>query len=91
MTAFARMLKERDLFEKVGPIATRHGCAVDELAGPARHKHIVAARRDVAGYLSRELGWSTTSIGKLLGRDHTTILNLLGRVGVRGRAPAEAT
>jgi hypothetical protein len=49
-----------------------------ELIGSGRSRKFIAARAVVARVL-RNRGWSTSQIGKVLRRDHTTILHLLDR------------
>ena len=54
---------------------------------PSRHRKHVQARRDVARAL-RECGWSYPRIGNAIGRNHASVLILLG-AGKRGRAREE--
>lgn len=74
---FREQLLERDLLEPLERIARKHGCTVEELPGRKLQRHYVAARRDAALHLSEELGWSSTAIGSLLDRDHSSILSML--------------
>jgi chromosomal replication initiator protein len=56
-------------------VARYFGIKADDLKGKARHKHIVGPRQ-VAMYLLREDGHlSTPEVGRLLNRDHTTVLH----------------
>ncbi len=56
-------------------VARYFGVRVDDLKGKARHKEIVVPRQ-VAMYLLRADGrLSTPDIGRLLNRDHTTVLH----------------
>lgn len=64
------------------------------MRGAGRNAEFVAARRYVVERLRDELGLSYPHIGKLLGRDHTTIMNLYetrqqwrGWLQVRGLSP----
>jgi len=55
-------------------VARYFGIKADDLKGKARHKQIVGPRQ-VAMYLLREDGHlSTPEVGRLLNRDHTTVL-----------------
>ncbi|MBV8716612.1 MAG: chromosomal replication initiator protein DnaA [Chloroflexi bacterium] len=52
-----------------------YGVNSDELKGKSRHKHVVGPRQ-IAMYLLREdAHLSTPDIGRLLNRDHTTVLH----------------
>jgi chromosomal replication initiator protein len=56
------------------------GVKADDLKGKARHKHIVVPRQ-IAMYLLREdAHLSTPEVGRLLNRDHTTVLHGLKQV-----------
>ena len=56
--------------------AERHGVTVAEMLSPSRASHLVEARRDLA-FALRARAWSYPRIGKLMKRDHTTIMALL--------------
>jgi chromosomal replication initiator protein len=57
-----------------------YGVNSDELKGRARHKQIVGPRQ-IAMYLLREdAHLSTPDIGRLMNRDHTTVLHALKQV-----------
>ncbi len=61
-------------------VARYFGVKADDLKGKARHKQIVGPRQ-VAMYLLREDGQlSTPEVGRLLNRDHTTVLHGLKQV-----------
>lgn len=60
----------------VAEVAARHGVTADEILGRSRERHIVAARTDVCRVL-RAQKWSLPSIGKALGRHHTSVMSLL--------------
>lgn len=53
-----------------------------------RFAHIVKARRAVCVRL-KELGWSYPAIGVVMGRDHTTIMALVGAKKRRPTKPVE--
>lgn len=56
--------------------ALAHGCTVAMILGPRRDAWIIEARRAVIAKL-RGMGWSQPRIGRLLRRDHTTIMHHL--------------
>jgi chromosomal replication initiation ATPase DnaA len=51
------------------------GYTVEAIRAPRRTAHVLRARRFVAMSLRRE-GLSYPEIGKLIGRDHTSVMNL---------------
>lgn len=58
-------------------IARAHGVRSEDVLGPSRHPHLVAARRDLYAAL-RAKGWSYPAIGAFVGgRDHTTVMYAL--------------
>jgi chromosomal replication initiation ATPase DnaA len=65
----------------MGRVAKAHGFRVSDIRLHNRHRKVVAARRAVAAALDAH-GLSSTEIGDVLYRDHSTVLNLLGRTGV---------
>jgi chromosomal replication initiator protein len=61
-------------------VARYYGINADDLKGRSRHKHIVGPRQ-IAMYLLREDGHlSTPEVGRLLNRDHTTVLHGMKQV-----------
>lgn len=54
------------------------GIELDDLLGPRRYKSLIKARR-VAAIALRILDYSYPQIGMMLGRDHTSIINLVNR------------
>lgn len=85
-----RLIETRDIAPVVPPAWTRINRIMTvvaimfnttrvELAGRVKKRILVAARMYAAVRLSRELGLSTSHIGRILGRDHSTISNLLSR------------
>lgn len=75
---------ENSTTESIGSIliaaANKFGLTVAEIKGVSRKRKIVEARREVIFKLKNDLKMGVTDIGRLLGRDHTTILNALGKV-----------
>ena len=55
-----------------------------ELTGRSRFRDYVDARMRVAVILNRDRGWSLPRIGKLLNRDHTSIVHLLRKAEAMG-------
>lgn len=54
-------------------VAAQHGLTVDEIIGPSRYAHLIAARRDVVARLQGR--YSLALIGRWMGnRDHSTII-----------------
>jgi hypothetical protein len=58
----------------INEVLDRSGVSRDELFGRSRHR-IVTEVRQSAMFQLRELGYSYSSIGRFLNRDHTTILS----------------
>ena len=61
----------------------RHACqefniTIRQMRGPSREAWLVDARQEAAFRMHHE-GASTTRIGSMLNRDHTSIMNLLRR------------
>lgn len=54
-------------------IANEHGVTIEAMLGPARHKTVAAARHALMCNL-RIRGYSYPEIGRLVGRDHTTVI-----------------
>lgn len=63
----------------VSAIAQRHGYTVEDILGPSRRKHLVHVRR-LCVLMLRRKNYSTTEIGRVLGRDHSTIVHALNKV-----------
>ena len=57
-----------------------YGVNPDELKGKSRHKQIVVPRQMAMFLLREEAHLSTPDIGRLLNRDHTTVLHALKQV-----------
>lgn len=70
-----------------GPWALRnaaqaYGVSERDITGPGRTRHVCQARYAVMSALD-DCGWSSVRIGKLLNRDHTTVLHGLNRLTKR--------
>lgn len=60
-------------------IGAAHGVTVHEILGSDRRAAVVDARYDTIRRVKEENpAWTTTQLGKLFGRDHTTICYALG-------------
>lgn len=64
--------REKNLAE-IGEIAYKYGFTVEDMIGTRRFKKMVAVRRECIGML-RAKGYSTTEIGRIMNRDHSTIV-----------------
>ena len=61
---------------QVEAIAKAHCFTLEDILGPRKFKPLVAVRRKCAVML-REKGHTMTEIGRILRRDHTTIVHAL--------------
>ena len=68
---------------EVEQIVRAAGVTVEQMRGRGKGRELVEVRRIVAAYLRRR-GCSLPEIGRVLNRDHTSVLNLL-------RTPARVT
>lgn len=59
----------------VREVCETHDVTRDEIFKKNRSKKLVMARGVIYDRIRKELGWSYPKIGKLFGRDHTTILH----------------
>lgn len=63
--------------ELIAVTLKRHGIGIKDFLGPRKWTHLVACRIDVATQL-RARGHSYSDIGRWIGRDHASVMNLLG-------------
>ena len=63
---------------KIAQICERRGVTVDELMGRSRYKRVCSARKEAYAML-REEKLSYPTIGKMFGRDHTTVIDGIQR------------
>jgi chromosomal replication initiation ATPase DnaA len=61
----------------IAEVAARHQTTAAAVLGESRARYVVDARREIAMHLHGQ-GLSSVQIGRLMNRDHTSILNLLG-------------
>lgn len=59
----------------VAQVAKRHGVTVAEIMGKSRQRHIAAARQDAMRQMLLEFGDAAAAVGRMFGRDHTTVLH----------------
>ena len=78
---YVRTPRERTL-SVIRTIAVRHGCTAQEILGPCKLRHLVEARWECIA-LFRKRGMSTSEIGRLMNRDHTTIIHALQKMSMR--------
>lgn len=67
--------REQNLAD-IQAIAQEHKFTVDDILGKRRFKPLVKVRRKCVVML-REKGYSTTEIGRIMNRDHSTIVTSL--------------
>jgi chromosomal replication initiation ATPase DnaA len=64
--------------EILAEVAQLHGTTVQGVTGRAKVQKVIAARKDAAARLRRR-GLTLSQVGMALGgRDHSTVINLLG-------------
>jgi chromosomal replication initiation ATPase DnaA len=78
------VLHARGLLEKAKSFARYYGIPLKEIVGPSRFHSVIAVRNEVC-VLLRESGLTYIAIGRLLSKDHTTIINAVVR-GTEARA-----
>jgi chromosomal replication initiation ATPase DnaA len=64
--------------EAIDEIAREHGYTIDDVLGPLRRKKLVEVRLHCILML-RGKGFSTTEIGRVMNRCHTTIVHALNK------------
>jgi len=67
--------KQATLIE-IEAIAKKYGFTAEDILGKKRYKMLVKVRRKCVVML-REKGYSTTEIGRIMQRDHSTIVHSL--------------
>jgi predicted transcriptional regulator len=74
-----RALSPRQVIERdVLAILEEAGVVPREFESRMRERRVVRARAMVARYL-RARGWSYPRIGKFMGRDHSTVMSVIGK------------
>lgn len=69
-------LDERDLLDLCADLARQHGATVDEVLSPSRSPRVSHARQAIWYALRHhsERRYSYPDLGRLFGRDHSTII-----------------
>jgi chromosomal replication initiation ATPase DnaA len=63
----------------IDAIAQEHGYTVEDILGKSRTKHLVAVRR-LCILMLREKNYSTTEIGRVMDRDHSSAADARARI-----------
>ncbi len=71
-------LARRDLLEVASRVALRHHITIGEMVGDGRERPVAWARQALWCELFGYGHWSYVALGRLFGRDHTTVM-----IGVR--------
>lgn len=69
-------LADRGLLEDFTHIAQNHHVGLNDVFSRGRMAPVAAARKAMMALL-RQRGWSYPAIGKLFGRDHSTVMGAL--------------
>lgn len=72
------MTPREKIHAAIDVVAQEHGYTVHDIIGKSRFKHLVAVRL-LCILMLRERGYSTTEIGRLMDRDHSTIVHALNK------------
>jgi chromosomal replication initiation ATPase DnaA len=64
---------------EMNAIAKKYGYTAEDIIGKSRQKKLVEVRRKCVVML-RERGYSTTEIGRIMNRDHSTIVHSLAKM-----------
>ncbi|WP_437623362.1 hypothetical protein [Sorangium sp. So ce1151] len=72
-----RELRQRGLMPLVRSVARDHGVLAIDVLGTARSRSLHAARRRLWSILAGRYSMSSVEIGRLCGRDHTSVLSAL--------------
>jgi len=68
----------------IDEVAQLHGYTVEDVIGKSRFKKLVAVRQ-LCVFRLREEGYSTTEIGRIMNRDHSTIVHALNKDKANGK------
>lgn len=77
---FISRLKEMGIFDEVVQLIRPRGVSIEDLISRDRHKNVSAARHEIMYWIRTKLKWSYPEIGRLFGRDHTTVLDACRKV-----------
>ena len=76
-------LRERGLFATAEYFASLHRVTVKAMISRSRGVEETRARHEFAAWLVEHEGFSAAGVGRLLGRDHTTILAAIRKCGAQ--------
>jgi len=79
--------REKNLAE-IDAIAELYGYTLEDILGKSKLKELVAVRRKCIVWL-RGKGYSTTEIGRIMQRDHSTIVHALQKVAAAAEMESE--
>lgn len=66
----------------VESVAAKHNVSVREILSPERTQRVVRARDEaIAEVVEARPHWSYPTVGRLFGRDHTTVIHSLQKLG----------
>lgn len=69
--------REKNL-KDIEHLAEGYGYTVADILGPSRRKHLVFVR-NLCVFMLRNKGYSTTEIGRIMNRNHSTICHALNK------------
>jgi chromosomal replication initiator protein len=69
--------REKNL-KDIEHLAEGYGYTVADILGQKRHRHLVFVR-NLCVFMLRNKGYSTTEIGRIMNRDHSTIVHALNK------------
>lgn len=58
----------------INKVASEHGVTFEDVMGNSRMQHVIYARHECFNAL-QNAGLSSSQVGRLMGRDHTTVLH----------------
>jgi chromosomal replication initiator protein len=67
------------VFSIIRDVARKHDLTVPMIMGDSRNKPIVAARQEAIWRIWRERGYAFARIGRVFGKDHTTIMHSIAK------------
>lgn len=85
MNSFRKQLSEAidglELSPCVGSLLGRYALTLGDIEGRSRLPHIVRTRHAIWGLLV-DGGYSMAAVGRMAGRDHTTVMSAMRKRGV---------
>lgn len=77
--SFAARLRALGVMKAAKQITKKHGTNLREVYARDRRPHVVKARYAILWVIRRKFGWSYPSLGKLINRDHSSVMNGMNR------------